>query len=99
MVQTQLLEVTREVATYDFPERWTSLMPEALATLSGGNPQLMLGSLLVLRKVASQLEFAGGDRTHLRQVRASLAIADLLNFHIVQLWLRGSHDQCSISAA
>ena len=68
MVQTQLLEVTREVAAYDFPDPWTSLLPEALATLQGGDAALMRGSLLVLRKVVSQLEFSSGERAKTMQV-------------------------------
>ena len=53
-----MLEVTREVAIKDFPHPWSMLLPESLATIQSGNLSQMHGSLLMLRRVASCLEFA-----------------------------------------
>jgi hypothetical protein len=57
-VQTQLLEVVREVASNDFPTPWSNILPECLASLAGAEPARLYGSLLVLRKVAASVEFA-----------------------------------------
>lgn len=57
-MQAQLLEVVRQIASQDFPDAWSNLLPEALSSLAGGQPARMYGSLQVLRKVASSLEFA-----------------------------------------
>lgn len=57
-VQAQLLEVVRQIASQDFPDPWSNLLPQALSSLAGGDPARMYGSLQVLRKVASSLEFA-----------------------------------------
>eukprot|EP00892_Ulva_mutabilis_P009974 jgi/Ulvmu1/7349/UM036_0009.1 len=56
-VQAQLLEVTRQIASHDFPDPWDNLLPDALASLACGDPARMYGSLQILRKVASSLEF------------------------------------------
>ena len=57
-MQAQLLEVVREVASNDYPNPWSNILPECLASLAGGEPARVYGSLLVLRKVASAIEFA-----------------------------------------
>jgi Importin-beta N-terminal domain len=69
MVQTQLLEVTREIADTDFPDPWSNLLPEALATIQSGDTARMAGSLLMLRRVASVLEFSS-DKQQVLLVRA-----------------------------
>lgn len=67
-VQAQLLEIVRQIATHDFPEPWNTLLPEALACVAGGDPSRIYGSLQVLRKVASSLEFSSGHASNM-QVR------------------------------
>lgn len=71
IIQTQLLEVTREVAIKDFPQPWSNLLPEALPTIQSGNISHMHGSLLMLRRVVSCLEFAS-QRNSTLQVRLGL---------------------------
>ena len=61
--------MTREIADRDFPDPWSCLLPEVLATLQGGDTQHMMGSLLMLRRVASCLEFASDARHKVMQVR------------------------------
>lgn len=56
-MQAQLLEVVREVASNDYPNPWSNILPECLASLAGGGPARVYGSLLVLRKVASAIEW------------------------------------------
>jgi hypothetical protein len=71
-VQAQLLEVVKHLATGDFPERWSSVLPEALASLSSGDPSRVYGSLLVQRKIASSLEFGSGANSKLQVCQAAL---------------------------
>lgn len=65
-MQRQLLEVVREVASNDFPQQWPGLLPEALHNIAGNDLSRMYGSLLVLRSVASCLEFSSGSDVKLQ---------------------------------
>lgn len=69
-VQAQLLEVVRQIAPQDFPDPWSNLLPDALTSLGGGDPARMYGSLQVLRKVASSLEFTS-EHASTMQVRST----------------------------
>lgn len=61
-MQAQLLEVVKQIASGSCP----SVLPEALASLSSGDPSRVYGSLLVLRKIASALEFGSGHSSSLQ---------------------------------
>lgn len=73
-VQAQLLEVTRQIASQDFPNPWDSLLPDALASLACGDPTRMYGSLQILRKVASSLEFASEHAQTMRVSSCGIAM-------------------------
>lgn len=77
IIQTQLLEVTREVAIKDFPHPWNNLLPEALPTIQSGNLVHMHGSLLMLRRVVSCLEFASQRNPTLQVCAYSLPATEL----------------------
>jgi hypothetical protein len=89
-IQTQLLEVAREIASKDFPDPWSSLLPEALATIQSGDTATMQGSLLMLRRVVSCLEFTI-ERNSVLQVLRSLYASLASRVEMVMLGLTATH--------
>ena len=72
LIQMQLLEIVREIATHDYPELWTSLIPDTLQTLQAHDAHAVLAALKILRNVAKRLEFStGAGPTDRLQVRSS----------------------------
>lgn len=57
LVQKQLLVCVKEVVSEGYPEPWSGLLSEMLQNVSSNEPERVYGALLMMRVVASRLEY------------------------------------------
>eukprot|EP01059_Diplonema_ambulator_P033693 TRINITY_DN7176_c0_g1_i1.p1 TRINITY_DN7176_c0_g1~~TRINITY_DN7176_c0_g1_i1.p1 ORF type:complete len:1044 (+),score=411.63 TRINITY_DN7176_c0_g1_i1:55-3132(+) len=62
IIQKQLLEVVKNIVSYDFPARWPTLGNELASFLNSNDMGKAFGALCILRKLVKRYENWGKDR-------------------------------------